>query len=128
LKVEQTLIAQGPVDVNVSRLPRELPEELAAATNGGYEDWALAEKEARVELEQECNDLREENDMLRQINSDLGAEAEAAEVLLKRWVTFFDTATRSEPFKCIAEDSRRWIKTANAEVSGDGTASAGLPG
>ncbi len=58
-------IAQGPVDVNVSRLPRELPEELAAATNGGYEDWAIAEKAARVELEQECNDLREENERLK---------------------------------------------------------------
>jgi len=108
-------IAQGPVDVNVSRLPRELPEELAAATNGGYEDWAIAEKAARVELEQECNDLREENDMLRQVNGDLGTEAETAEALLKRWVAFFDTKTRSEPFKCIAEDSRRWIKAANAE-------------
>ncbi len=59
-------------------------------------------------------EAKKEAEMLRKVNADLGIEAETAEALLVRWVAFFDTSTRSEAFKCIAEDSRRWIKAANA--------------
>lgn len=33
-----------------------------------------------------------------------------AAALLRRWVTYHDTQTRSEPMHCIARDSRDWLQ------------------
>lgn len=79
---------------------------------------AFEARQRIAEVSDHAEDLSKENEMLRRVNAELGAEAETAEALIKRWVEFFDTVTRSEPFKCIAEDSRRWLKMANCEVSG----------
>lgn len=83
-----------------------LNKKLRALEKQGEDNIWRTAQEAREWIEQ----LEAENDMLRKVNTKLGIEVDSAETILKRWVAFFESMTRSEPFACIAVDSRNWIK------------------